>query len=945
MIRPDLPEVNLAELRGGPEPVVLCATARLAGSLRRAHGALQAARGAVTWQALQSATPAQWLDHVTSGALLRGEIPPAGVPGAFLTRAQERSLWEQAIATDAGAAVELFDREGMALAAMEAANLERAWRIGVADALQTEEYRAFRRWREKVAEACRVGGWRTADETLAWRIECIERGIGGLPARIGIAGFIAPDPMISRLLVVLEARGVELFQLDFARGETVPAAGAELADAEAECMDAAKWARDWLARDASTRVRIAVADLQVRRRLLEAALDDVLHPGAVGAGWVAQERDHAFVAGSPLAAESLVDVALRLLQVLVHSQRVAQVEFGALLCGTGWSADVDEADARARIEAGLRELLPPETSLERLQRGVGRLCADPALRLQAPQLVAHLGALLEAARRAPRRQAPSAWGKSFGEWLAALGWPGQRALLVAERAACDKLREGLGGLLALDAVMGRVDAGEALRQLQRQCRDHAFEPPRRTVARIEVCTVDDALAGAVDALWVMGLNEGAWPPAPRPNPLLPAELQRRAGISAARADSLAVEAQALQAAWCASAGEVVFSWVQREGERPLRPSPLLANISRRELATAPIPPHAEEPGLARIDDPVLERIDDARAPSVGANEHIRGGTALLKAQAVCPAWGFYQYRLGAAVLPAPTFGLDAQTRGSLLHAALEEFWRGRSLVDLNRMDAATRSAEIRRVVAHALAEHDRRAAEPLPPRLRQLEDERLQALLAIWLEVEARRAPFRVIACEEHHELDIEGLPVRVVIDRIDQLADGRLVVIDYKSGRNDSAASWAEARIKEPQLPIYAALAFPDRDVAAVALARVTPDKPGFLGVSEDEGLLPEVKPLAAQRRLYAEEDFPDWPALRSLWAQRLTDIAREVRDGAAAVVFDAEKDIEYCDVRALLRVAERQQQFDEAGQLDGIPPGPLSAKGGDGCSPSVAAPKDEHP
>jgi hypothetical protein len=31
---------------------------------------------------------------------------------------------------------------------------------------------------------------------------------------------------------------------------------------------------------------------------------------------------------------------------------------------------------------------------------------------------------------------------------------------------------------------------------------------------------------------------------------------------------------------------------------------------------------------------------------------------------------------------------------------------------------------------------------------------------------------------------------------------------------------------------------------------------------------------------------------------------------------VFDAEKDLQYCDVRALLRVAERQQQFDEGGE-----------------------------
>ena len=93
MIRSDLPLVPLADLPGGPEPAVLCASARLAVSLRQAHGALQMARGATVWRALQSSTPALWLDALTSAALLRGEIPPSGVPGAFLTRSQERSLW------------------------------------------------------------------------------------------------------------------------------------------------------------------------------------------------------------------------------------------------------------------------------------------------------------------------------------------------------------------------------------------------------------------------------------------------------------------------------------------------------------------------------------------------------------------------------------------------------------------------------------------------------------------------------------------------------------------------------------------------------------------------------------------------------------------------------------------------------------------------------------
>jgi len=140
--------------------------------------------------------------------------------------------------------------------------------------------------------------------------------------------------------------------------------------------------------------------------------------------------------------------------------------------------------------------------------------------------------------------------------------------------------------------------------------------------------------------------------------------------------------------------------------------------------------------------------------------------------------------------------------------------------------------------------------------------------------------------------------------------------VIDYKSGRKVSADSWADARISEPQLPIYAALAFPDRDVAAVALARVTRDEPGFLGVAENDGLLSGVKSLDAQRKRYAEDEFPDWRALRRAWAERVTDLAREVREGVAAVVFDDEKSLAHCDVLPLLRVAERREQFDEGGE-----------------------------
>ena len=921
----DLPIIPLADLPGGPNVVVLCPTARLAADLRRAHGAAQVRAGATSWHALLSATSAQWLDHLTSAALLRGEISPSALPGRFLTRPQERSVWELAVANDLNAVsgademADLFDRDGMALAAAEAESVSRVWRITVPEALQTEEYRAFLRWRSRVEKTCEPGNWHTADAAMLWRIGCVERELAGLPAQVGVAGFTVPDPLHARLFAALAARGVALFQVDFSTaGETQVRIG-ECVDAEAECQAAAHWACEMLAQNVQARVRIAVADLPAQRYLLARALEEALHVESIGVSAAARARDYAFATGTPLAAESLVDVGLQLLQLVVRPQRMALAGAGALLCGPGWSADASEADARAQVEVALRKLLPPEVSLERWQRALVRCLARGSVRGSAdnpaPQLVTHTTVLLEVSRdfAQSRRQLPSVWGERFAALLIALGWPGQRALWPAERAACEALREILAALAQLDAMLGTVTAGEALRQVQRQCRDVQFHSPPERPARVEVCTLADAVAGPVDGLWLMGMNEGVWPPAPHPNPLLPAELQRRAGVPAARADSLTVQAQTIQALWLKSAPTVVFSWAGREGEKQLQPSPLLNDMmpyrqdfqQDLEYAVSPLPEQVP-----------MEQFEDARAPDVTANDAIRGGTALLQAQALCPAWGFYRYRLGAAVLPAPTFGLDAKIRGALLHLALEHFWRGRSQADLLQMSVPACEEFIQQAVNHALEKFQQRAIEPLPTRLAQLEVARLQRVLARWLAIEAQRAPFRVVACEARHDLDIEGLPVHVVVDRIDELPDGRLVIIDYKSGRSAKADSWAQPRMAEPQLPVYAALAFPDRAVAAVVLARVVMDEAGFSGVAEEAGLLPDVLPLDAQRRRYAEADFPNWPAVRERWAQHLIDLALEIRYGCAAVVFENENDLKYCDVSPLLRVAERQAQWEHTMQ-----------------------------
>jgi exodeoxyribonuclease-5 len=54
----------------------------------------------------------------------------------------------------------------------------------------------------------------------------------------------------------------------------------------------------------------------------------------------------------------------------------------------------------------------------------------------------------------------------------------------------------------------------------------------------------------------------------------------------------------------------------------------------------------------------------------------------------------------------------------------------------------------------------------------------------------------------------------------------------------------------------------------------------------------------------------------LRAVWAERIREVAREVKAGVAAVVFEKESDLQYCEVKPLLRLADRQQQIDAEGK-----------------------------
>ncbi len=890
------------------DEIVLCATARLARTLPL-EAATRAGVGEAGVPVPRTATVSQWLGAVIEEALLCGEVDPAALPARVLTAQAEALLWERCVHAALGdeVASALFDVRGLAAEAMKAAELVDVWGLAVDPAQGSEETGRFLEWRQRFVDDCARHGWATSAMLALRQVELLEAGIGRMPASVALAGFDRLNPLERRLIRTLEQRGVVVREHVTGTETPTDASLFAVTDGAAECRAAVHWAVGIALARPEARVGIAVPDLAARRALLTRLLDHALDVLTLRPSQAQRQRQYNVSLGLPLAEVPLVASALGLLR-LATRRDFPQQDLGRLLNNPWWASDLSEADARARFDALMRERLPVRSTLARIVRLARKAIVDGLAINGLTDRLEHVVRLLD---RLPPRQAPSAWRASLLRVLEAFGWPGERTLSSHDFQAREAFVEALESLAGLDDITGALSQGEAVARLAEACAAHLFQPRTEGRPRIQVLGLLEAAGERLDALWVMGMNDALWPPAPSPSPLLPAALQRAARTPNASAEVQLEFARAIHARLLQASPELIFSHACREGESELRPSPLVLDMAPQPVVPALALTLGEQVRAAAAADR-FEYLDDHLAPPVAEGEKVAGGTGLFRTQAICPAWAFYRHRLGAQPLETPTEGLDARERGSLVHKVLECFWHERDLAGVQALGETALGQAIAEAVASAITQFTEQREAPLTPRFLELERDRLIDLLGEWVAHELQRGvPFIVRACEHARIVEVGGIAVHLIVDRIDELGDGSLLMVDYKTSATVDASSWAAERITEPQLPIYASFATEGEPVSGVALARVRLGGARFAGITAEDGLLPGVKGLASARALYDEIMVPDWGALLARWHSSLTALAAEIRRGEAAVRFTREQDLAWCEVAAILRLPERRMFY----------------------------------
>lgn len=878
--------------------LILCPTARLARSIKA--DIAQTQLGKLQWQSPNVQTLSQWLEGVIEESLLTGQIAVATPPYALSTF-NEQLLWEEIItqALKKNAFGDLFDVSGLASAAMEANRYVIAWHMHLPREHLAEEARQFIEWQRMFQQRCSELNVLENVRYVDWQLTQLANLDMVLPEQIAFAGFDQTAPQERHLREILMQRGVELSDYQTTRAEAAVAQHANLQDQEAECRAAVAWAKQYLTEKPTAKLAIVVPRLSEVRNQLADLLDDVFYPESVRPAMTAIGRHYNFSLGTPLTQQPIIQAALNLLRMLV-SPRLQQVNVSAMLLSPFWSASSREADARALLDASMREHLPTQFSLSLFTAFVQK---QQERGLPLTGLLADLDAAI--AVSVSNRMEPSQWVALFDKLLSALKWPGERNISSLEYQAMTAWQKALQQLAKLDVLRKRLSAGEAVHYMQQICTSQVFQAETEHEPSIQILGIMEGLSSPVDAIWCMQMNDHIWPLPARPNPLLPAFVQRAAAVPNADNSVQAEFAATIHHRLLHSAKNIIFSSSRMEGESQLRASPLMKDIPAVDFELSLAETLAEQLSHSQGE---LEHVDDHIAPAVKEGEHVSGGTGLLKAQAVCPAWAFYRYRLGGKALKVATAGLDSMARGSLVHGVLEHFWRKRHYADLRDMRSDDFSKALAQAVHHAIqgfvAEND-----VVSDAVLALEQERLTKLVGDWLLFEKNNGvSFRIVACEAEKKVYIRGIEVTLKIDRIHELAEGGLVFVDYKTGQVPKTGSWGEDRITEPQLPIYATFYAQDAArVSGVYFGMVKTAEHAFSGVAED--IFSED---STKRKPAFIQSFSDWPSLLAHWKTSIEAIAEELKSGASEVRFTNENDLTYCEVLPLLRLPERKLQFE---------------------------------
>ena len=450
-------------------------------------------------------------------------------------------------------------------------------------------------------------------------------------------------------------------------------------------------------------------------------------------------------------------------------------------------------------------------------------------------------------------------------------------------------------LARLTPIIKTLSYKQALNRLWLLCADETKKKPYDKTCQISIYTPSDALGLNYTHAWFLSFNDVSYPEQIKKNPFLPVTFTEKylnPEILLKKSE------QTVRNIFDAISDTIKLSYAIHEDELEQNPSQLFGYLQASRTLT----------NKEKATSSEIEIIDDSAFLKLKESEIVNGGSQLITDQAQCPFQAFAKHRLNVSALQSFTPGISPMDRGTALHIGLDHLFKKiTSQKDIELIP----NLKIKKIISDAISMSIKYLRRQYPlvitPNFEITERERLDVLFQEFLSKEQERHIFKVIQSEQEYFIRIADLDLRLRIDRVDEIENNEIVLIDYKSGSTTPSLrpeSWALGRSDNLQLPLYffAYQAASKNKVTGLVFAQLNAEELKYNSLLRSDNYSNNSKRISDEQ----------WCELQKIWETNIYSLAKEFKEGVVNVDPLAKATVcNHCKLNTLCRIKEQEQLF----------------------------------
>ena len=663
-------------------------------------------------------------------------------------------------------------------------------------------------------------------------------------------GFKQRTPEQNKLFEILECQSLNSRSL----GNNIQALS--FIDQETELEAIAKWAKEVSLKNPNSQIGVVIPNLSQLQHLVKSTFDQEFDASLLET----HHKPYNISLGMSLCQYPLIQ---HLLSVVIISTQIIKGNINLeMLMKTVTSPYIKGA----LIESNSRALL--------VNRILGLGCEE-ATTQKVLQLMKDCPVLIQIVKalrslKIDKKIALEDSLESINLLLLTWGFTSDRSLSSSEYQLFEKYQNESLILNRLSNFYKKVSLFDAIKILNTHLNSVIFQP-KRGAANIHILGALEAEGLYFDHAWVSSMTSNFIPGKIKMPLFIPQKTSIEYELPNSNFLLVTEDAKVTLKALNNLSPETTYSYAKLMQNREELPSPY---IDFKDY---------QEGSFIKTSSRELIYIDDYKAPKI-QDLSIKKGVKTLQNQMSCAFRGFAA-RLDIDDFEAPHVGLSRLQQGNLIHKILETFFNeiksGASLLRLTELE-----------LDNLIEKHTESATLSLPKSNFKLNEKiRLVKIIRQHIDLEKQRSDFEVIKTESTSEVDINGLKFSTRIDRMDRLANGDSLIIDYKTGKDVKVSQMTGDPIDQAQLPIYAVT----NSVDGVAFATINSNDCQFKAITKNKSELPLTK--------QAINRMPEWDKQINEWMSILNSASEQFQNGIASVL-PVKNACDYCDYDLLCRV-----------------------------------------